>query len=103
MTATDLISFGSPAPEQKPVFTGPGHDRTPKERGFRGLLVACLAIGVVFLVVLLAYVLIEGWPRMDTDLFRNQASQLGLVARIRARFTRTPARLVVTYSRQRPA
>ena len=40
------------------------------------MLVACLAIGIVFLVVLLAYVLIEGWPRLDADLFGNQASQL---------------------------
>ena len=34
---------------------------------------------------------------------RNQAPKLGLVARIRARFTRTPARIAVTYTRQRPA
>ena len=42
----------------------------------------------------------EGWSVEPT---RNQAPELGLVARIRARFTRTPARLVVTYTRQRPA
>ena len=40
------------------------------------MLLACLAVGIIFLVVLLAYVLIEGWPRLDADLFRNQASQL---------------------------
>jgi phosphate transport system permease protein len=76
VTATDLISFDPAPPEQPPVLTGRGHDRSPKEIGFRGLLMTCLAIGVVFLVVLLAYVLIEGWPRLDADLFRNQASQL---------------------------
>jgi phosphate transport system permease protein len=76
VTATDLISFEPATPEQKPVFTGPGHDRSPKERAFRGMLMACLAIGVIFLVVLLAYVLIEGWPRLDGDLIRNQGSQL---------------------------
>jgi phosphate transport system permease protein len=76
VTATDLISFDPAAPDQKPVLTGRGHDRSPKEVGFRWILLACLAVGVVFLVVLLAYVLIEGWPRLDADLFRNQASQL---------------------------
>ncbi len=76
MTATDLISFDPAAPDQKPVLTGRGHDRSPKEVGFRWILLACLAVGVIFLVVLLAYVLIEGWPRLDADLFRNQASQL---------------------------
>jgi phosphate transport system permease protein len=80
VTATDLISFEPAPPEQKPVLTGRGHDRSPKEVGFRGLLMACLAIGVIFLVVLLVYVLIEGWPRLDADLFRNQASQLNPAA-----------------------
>jgi phosphate transport system permease protein len=64
------------APQPPPDLTGRRHDRTPKEYGFRSVLLACLAVGVIFLTVLLAYVLIEGWQRLDIDLFRNQASQL---------------------------
>ena len=52
-----------------PVLTRRRHDRAPTEVGFRAVLLACLAVGIVFLVVLLAYVLIEGWPRLDADLF----------------------------------
>ena len=80
MTATDLVSFDPAPAEQPPALTGRGHDHGPKEVGFRGLLLSCLAIGVVFLVVLLGYVLIEGWPRLDAELFRNQASQLNPAA-----------------------
>jgi phosphate transport system permease protein len=80
VTATDLVAFDPSPPEQPPVLTGRGHDRGPKEIAFRGLLVTCLAVGVVFLVVLLAYVLIEGWPRLDAGLFRDQASQLNPAA-----------------------
>jgi phosphate transport system permease protein len=77
VTATDLIHPASSAPPPPgPILTGRGHDRGPKEVGFRGLLLGCLAVGVVFLAVLLAYVLIEGWPRLDPDLIRNQGSQL---------------------------
>src|SRR5215207_3000984 len=76
MTATELAYPPPAAPQPPPVLTGRGHDRSPKEVGFRGILFGCLAVGIVFLVVLLAYVLVEGWPRLDGDLFRNQASQL---------------------------
>jgi phosphate transport system permease protein len=40
------------------------------------LLRGCLFVGVAFLVVLLAVVLAKGWPRLDADLFLNQASQV---------------------------
>ncbi|OII68926.1 phosphate ABC transporter, permease protein PstA [Streptomyces sp. CC77] len=43
----------------------------PGETLFRWLLLACLAIGVVFLVSLLTYVLAEAWPRMDPRLWEN--------------------------------
>jgi phosphate transport system permease protein len=76
MTATELAHPPPAAPQPPPVLTGRRHDRTPREVGFRGILFGCLAVGIVFLVVLLAYVLVEGWPRLDGDLFRNQASQL---------------------------
>jgi hypothetical protein len=42
----------------------------------------------------------QGWSVEPTV---KQAAKLGVVARIRARFTPTPERLVVTYTRQRPA
>ncbi|MBD0292981.1 MAG: phosphate ABC transporter permease PstA [Jiangellaceae bacterium] len=76
MTATDLIAFEPAPPEPRPAMTGPGHDRTPVQRAFRLILLGCLAVGVVFLAVLLAYVLTEGWQRLDTELWRNQASQI---------------------------
>ncbi len=76
MTVTELTPPAPAAPPPGPVVTGRGHDRSPKEVGFRGLLLGCLAVGIVFLVALLIYVLVEGWPRLDADLFRNQASQL---------------------------
>ena len=76
MSVTELAT--PPAAPQPPpaALTGRRHDRAPKEYGFRAVLLACLAVGVIFLAVLLAYVLIEGWARLDLDLFRNQASQL---------------------------
>jgi phosphate transport system permease protein len=76
VSVTELAT--SPAAPQPPpaALTGRRHDRAPKEYGFRAVLLACLAVGVIFLAVLLTYVLIEGWARLDLDLFRNQASQL---------------------------
>jgi phosphate transport system permease protein len=76
VTITDITPPAPAAQPSRPQLTGRSHDRSPKELGFRGLLLGCLAVGVIFLIVLLAYVLIEGWPRLDADLFRNQASQL---------------------------
>ncbi|MEU0651402.1 phosphate ABC transporter permease PstA [Streptomyces albogriseolus] len=43
----------------------------PGESLFRWLLLACLALGIVFLVSLLAYVLVEAWPRLDSRLWNN--------------------------------
>ncbi|MET9965810.1 phosphate ABC transporter permease PstA [Streptomyces sp. NPDC006356] len=43
----------------------------PGESLFRWLLLACLAIGIVFLVSLLTYVLFEAWPRLDSRLWNN--------------------------------
>lgn len=72
MSTTELAQ----APTPPPVVTGRSHDRSPKAYGFRLLLLGCLAVGIVFLAVLLGYVLIEGWPRLDVDLLLNQASQI---------------------------
>ncbi|MGW3723969.1 phosphate ABC transporter permease PstA [Streptomyces sp. NPDC000851] len=42
-----------------------------RERFFQLSLWASLAVGVVFLVWLLAYVVIEGWPRLDSRIWSN--------------------------------
>lgn len=75
MSTTELAQAPAPPPPP-PVVTGRSHDRSPKAYGFRLLLLGCLAVGIVFLAVLLGYVLIEGWPRLDVDLLLNQASQI---------------------------
>ncbi|MFD3732222.1 phosphate ABC transporter permease PstA [Streptomyces sp. NPDC058632] len=43
----------------------------PGETLFRWLLLACLALGIVFLISLLAYVVVEAWPRLDSRLWTN--------------------------------
>jgi phosphate transport system permease protein len=63
-----------PIAREAPTFGGQSHDRTAKERAFRYALLACLGIGILFLVTLLAYVLIKGWPRLNLELLTNQLS-----------------------------
>jgi phosphate transport system permease protein len=66
----------APSPAEQPLTTSKRrHDDAPLDVAFRALLRGCLAVGIVFLIVLLAVVLIRGWPRLDADLFLNQASQ----------------------------
>jgi phosphate transport system permease protein len=48
----------------------------PKERLFRWMLIACLAVGIVTLVVLLTYVVYRGWPKLDSQLVTNMPSQV---------------------------
>ncbi|GGO61946.1 phosphate ABC transporter permease PstA [Nonomuraea cavernae] len=45
-----------------------------REHLFRIALIASLAIAFVFLLALLSYVLIEGWPRLDSRLWENMPS-----------------------------
>lgn len=45
-----------------------------RDRVFRWLLFAALAVGILTLVVLLAYVTIKGWPRLDSRLWQNMPS-----------------------------
>ncbi len=52
------------------------HDRSPKERAFRVMLLGCLAVGIFFLAVLLTRVLVDGWGRLDSQLFTQQASNI---------------------------
>ena len=47
-----------------------------KEKLFRWMLLACLAVGVVTLVVLLTYTIIRAWPRLDADFIMNMPSQV---------------------------
>lgn len=48
--------------------------RPVKEILFRILLLASLALALIFLVALLAFVLVEGWPRIDARLWENMPS-----------------------------
>lgn len=48
-----------------------GHGQPVIDRTFRWILFFCLFIGVAFLAVLLAYVTIKGWPRLDSRLWTN--------------------------------
>ncbi|MWA14589.1 phosphate ABC transporter permease PstA [Streptomyces sp. BA2] len=54
---------------EPPRLKGSG---TPwRERFFHLSLLASLAVGVVFLAGLLTYVVVEGWPRLDSRLWSN--------------------------------
>jgi phosphate transport system permease protein len=46
--------------------------RVPIREGvFKGVLILSLAVGVVFLAVLVSYIVYRGWPRLDSRLFNN--------------------------------
>jgi phosphate transport system permease protein len=47
-----------------------------KEKLFRWALMACLAVGVVTLVVLLSYTVYKGWPKLNAQLITNMPSQV---------------------------
>ena len=47
-----------------------------RERAFKWMLWFCLAVGLVTLVVLLTYVLIKGWSRLDSRLITNMPSSV---------------------------
>ncbi len=69
MTATlpDTESAKSP---------GLGGRQRPLEPAFRILLMSSLIVAVIFLVVLLVYVVNQGWPRFDSRLWQNFPSKL---------------------------
>jgi phosphate transport system permease protein len=48
--------------------------RPVKEILFRTVLLASLALALIFLVALLSFVLVEGWPRLDARLWENMPS-----------------------------
>jgi phosphate transport system permease protein len=45
-----------------------------KDRAFRWLLFAALLVAIAFLLVLLTFLLVEGWPRLDSRLWQNMPS-----------------------------
>ncbi|HUV49033.1 MAG TPA: phosphate ABC transporter permease PstA [Actinomycetes bacterium] len=47
-----------------------------RERAFKWMLWFCLAVGLVTLVVLLTYVVIKGWSRLDSRLITNMPSSV---------------------------
>ena len=50
--------------------------RSPKEWIFRAVLFACLAIAMIFLVVLIVFLVQRGWPRIDSRLWLNMPSSI---------------------------
>jgi phosphate transport system permease protein len=47
-----------------------------RERAFKWMLWFCLAVGLITLVVLLTYVVIKGWSRLDSRLITNMPSSV---------------------------
>ncbi len=72
MTATADPPQVLPAPEAQLQ----PETRSPKEWIFRAVLFACLAIAMVFLVVLLVFLVRRGWPRIDSRLWTNMPSSI---------------------------
>ncbi len=69
MTSTLTPQQSEPAPA---VAEALRRHRVPIREGvFKGVLILSLAIGVVFLAVLISYVVYRGWPRLDSRLFNN--------------------------------
>ncbi len=58
-----------PAPGAEHALRRP---RVPVREGvFKGVLILSLAVGVIFLAVLISYIVYRGWPRLDSRLFNN--------------------------------
>jgi phosphate transport system permease protein len=68
-------SAPAPAPEPLPTDHRP-HEQSALNITFRAILRGCLAVGIIFLVVLLVVIVQDAWPRLDADLILNQASQI---------------------------
>ncbi|GGV28766.1 phosphate transport system permease protein PstA [Streptomyces longisporoflavus] len=66
---TDIRVTEPPAHAEPRKLGGPRF--RPGEAAFRALLLCCLAVGIIFLGVLLTYVLVEAWPRLDSRLWNN--------------------------------
>jgi phosphate transport system permease protein len=57
-----------PTPGQRTLA---GSGRPLREHLFRLMLLSSLAVAIVFLVTLLTYVVVQGWPRLDARLWEN--------------------------------
>jgi len=62
------------APLDRPLLKATGEPL--RERAFKWLLWFCMAVGLVTLVVLLTYVVIKGWDRLDSTLITNMPSSV---------------------------
>jgi phosphate transport system permease protein len=62
------------APLDRPLLKATGEPL--RERAFKWLLWFCMAVGLVTLVVLLTYVFIRGWSRLDLRLIQNMPSSV---------------------------
>lgn len=62
----------SPAPT--PEADLQGHGQPLIDKTFRWILFIAMAVGVIFLAVLIAYVTIKGWPRLTPTLWQNMPS-----------------------------
>ena len=60
--------------EQIRATLAAGNRERVADRVFRYALIAALLVGLTFIVVLLAFVLIKGWDRLDPRLWQNQPS-----------------------------
>lgn len=65
-----MSSVGIPSATPGPNRLGTER-RRPIEVAFRYLLLSSLAIGILFLAVLLVYVVYRGWSRLDSRLWEN--------------------------------
>ncbi len=73
MTITEP-PLSPPAPLDRPLLKATGEPL--RERAFKWLLWFCMAVGLVTLVVLLTYVFIKGWSRLDFRLVTNMPSSV---------------------------
>ncbi len=60
------------APAMEP--TQDARRRSWREVGFRLALQVCLAVGIAFLAILIVYVVVKGWPRLDSRLWTDYPS-----------------------------
>ncbi len=69
MTATLTPQHSEPSPRVEEALR---RHRVPVREGvFKGVLILSLAVGVIFLAILVSYIVYRGWPRLDSRLFNN--------------------------------
>jgi len=70
VSAPTLTRYG-----ERASLTQSGGEPVP-EKLFRWMLIACTAVGVITLVVLLTYTVYKGWPKLNGQLVTNMPSQV---------------------------